>query len=668
MLKSAFTPFRRILVLAALALILPTVVLLVLEVSFTLREQRREVEAQALETATEVSNLVDGRLQADLSAMRVLATATSARNRDWSGFADRARQVAELNPGWRAVIVSDPDSGRQFVDTGRPDPATAAPIQTRYFKRGSTPPLIDGVYRDGASCPCVALNAPVIGDNPQLVMTVLVDTQVFRAILTTHDGGAPVTAIVDRDAHFVARNRAYAERVGGLASVFVQAAIKRGGEGVYQGTTLEGFHNYTGFHTSVLSGWSVHLAVAAAKVDRPQAWTNRVRIGGALLGLALALGLVALALNELVMRRREEESLRQTQKLEALGRLTGGVAHDFNNLLTVIIGALDMLSSRVDDPRSKRLAERALEAARRGARLTGQLLTFSRNQRLQVSPVDIAELIIGMDDLLRQSVGPDINLKIEINETPLWGSTDASQMEFAVLNLVLNARDAMPDGGDLLIRLGPGPAADLLSITVTDTGHGMERAVAERALEPFFSTKPADRGTGLGLAQVFGAVRQSGGDITIDSAPGRGTTIRLVLPRCSPAPAADEAARDPAVRQPNHASVLIVDDEDDVRATIAEALADAGYRADQAANGEEALIALRARPYDLVLTDFAMPGMTGVELAVKARALNPDQLVLIISGYADTEVIVAARLDIQVLLKPVDVKALTNAVAAALAL
>jgi CheY-like chemotaxis protein len=365
------------------------------------------------------------------------------------------------------------------------------------------------------------------------------------------------------------------------------------------------------------------------------------------------------------MRRREEESLRQTQKLEALGRLTGGVAHDFNNLLTVIIGALDMLMTRVDEPRAQRLAERALEAARRGARLTGQLLTFSRSQRLRVSSVDVAGLIENMDDLLRQSAGPTTRLQVRIGERPLFASTDASQLEFAILNLVLNARDAMPDGGDLIVEAGPGPAADLVLISVTDTGHGMERSVVERALEPFFSTKAPDKGTGLGLAQVYGAVRQSGGDIAIDSAPGRGTTVRLILPRGAPIPAKVEAPPVAATARTG-ATVLVVDDEADVRAVMAEALSSAGYLVAEAAGGQTALELLKSRPLDLLVTDFAMPGMNGADLALAARRLRSGQKILIVSGYADTQAIVSANLHAALIVKPVDVQALRKAVADAL--
>jgi CheY-like chemotaxis protein len=271
-----------------------------------------------------------------------------------------------------------------------------------------------------------------------------------------------------------------------------------------------------------------------------------------------------------------------------------------------------------------------------------------------------------MDDLLRQSIGQGVRLAVRVLERPLWASTDSGQLEFAILNLALNARDAMPDGGDLVIEAGPAPTADQVTVSVRDSGHGMDRAVADRALEPFFSTKSPDKGTGLGLAQVYGAVRQSGGQIDIVSAPGQGTTVRLLLPRSAAPAVVDNPAQAAAVAG-SGATVLVVDDEVDVRAIMAEALAEAGYSVEQAPDGRQALQALRSQRFDLLVTDFAMPGMNGAELASQARQLWPDQRVLIVSGYADTQAISSANLRAALVVKPLDVRALRTAVAAALA-
>lgn len=662
MFRKVISPFQRLLALVALALVLPTVVLLVLELSFGLREHKAEIENQALDAASDVLALVDGRLQSDLSALRVLAIAQSAESGDWATFAVRARRVQSLNPGWRAILVTDTRSGRQIVDTSDAEPTVARPAQARYLAGAHGPPAITGVFREGRGCPCVAVNTPVAGD-AGLIMTALIGADVFQDILAPLSKNLPAAAVVDPTGRFVARVPGFEQRVGTPGSAALQAAVRRAArDGLYKGRTLEGLRNYTAFDTSRLSGWSVHIAVPANAIDQPLAWTTGVRFGGAALALVLALGLVALALNELAMRRREEDSLRQTQKLEALGRLTGGVAHDFNNVLTVIIGALDMLSNRLDEPRDKRLSERALEAARRGARLTAQLLTFSRSQRLQVAATDVAVVVAGMDDLLRQSIGADIELSVSIEAAPLWAATDASQLEFAILNLALNARDAMPKGGPLTLKAGASDDGRWVVITLRDTGHGMEPNIAERAIEPFFTTKAADRGTGLGLAQVFGTVKQSGGSMDIDSIPGRGTTVRLRLPASAPAASVCDGSVSHALDGVAGGSILLVDDEAEVRAIMAEALASAGYRVDEAANGELALAALRTRPYDLLLTDFAMPQMNGAELARRARALRPAIKILMVSGYADSEAVIDAPLDAALLPKPLEIRALRDAV------
>jgi CheY-like chemotaxis protein len=327
-----------------------------------------------------------------------------------------------------------------------------------------------------------------------------------------------------------------------------------------------------------------------------------------------------------------------------------------------------MLRPRLDDARSERLAGNALEAARRGAKLTGQLLAFSRSQKLEIGAVDLAALLAGMDDLLRQSVGPLVDIAIQVDDDARWVMNDANQLETAILNLAINARDAMPAGGALTISARrPASASGFVQVDVADTGVGMSREVADRALEPFFTTKPPDKGTGLGLAQVFGAVQQAGGSIVIDSEPGRGTTVRLLLPR-----AADPGA---AVRpRPGGAPaaagkgeyILVVDDDPGVRAVVAETLRGAGYEVTEAGSAAEGLAAIEARAPDLLVTDFLMPEVNGAELVRAARRRSPGLRALIISGYADSERVAEARADAPLLRKPFEQPALLAAIARAL--
>jgi signal transduction histidine kinase/ActR/RegA family two-component response regulator len=354
----------------------------------------------------------------------------------------------------------------------------------------------------------------------------------------------------------------------------------------------------------------------------------------------------------IVERTRELEqahnALRQAQKMEAVGRLTGGIAHDFNNLLQGITGNLDLIRRKADDPgRVGRWAEAGLKAAERGARLAGQLLAFSRTQKLEIASIDITNAVSGFADMLRRSIGPAIRIHMNLDTDGVRVQGDQLQLEMAVLNLALNARDAMPDGGDLVIatrscRLDDDPQApdgDYVELSVADSGKGMSAEVVERAFEPFFTTKEVGKGTGLGLSQVYGTLRQSGGAVRIDSTPGKGTIVRLYLRRTDALPGRldEEEAVDKA-RRPAP-TILVVDDDPDVRAFLTESLESLGYAAVIVEGGSAALQALERISPDMMILDFAMPGMNGAEVAKRIRQLRPDLPIIFASGYSETAAI-----------------------------
>jgi signal transduction histidine kinase/CheY-like chemotaxis protein len=364
---------------------------------------------------------------------------------------------------------------------------------------------------------------------------------------------------------------------------------------------------------------------------------------------------------EIADRERAEAALVQAQKMDAVGQLTGGIAHDFNNLLAVVIGNLDMIGRKSNDQATRRMAANALQAAERGAKVTGQLLAFSRTQRLEVRPTALGGLIEGLTDLLRQTVGPAIELRLDVAATDLPVLADPNQLELALLNLAINARDAMPDGGSLTVAARPVQVADdpdladgdYVEISVTDTGAGMSAEVIERAFDPFFTTKEVGRGTGLGLSMVYGVARQSGGVARIRSSPGEGTSVSIVLPQShQPAPDRTDSAPAPEPAEPVRASILVVDDEPEVRRVLAETLSELGHEVSAAADGEEALALLEGRRFDLLLLDFAMPGLNGAQVAEAARRLRPDQKLAFVTGYADTAAIQAAAGDAPILRKP----------------
>ena len=359
-------------------------------------------------------------------------------------------------------------------------------------------------------------------------------------------------------------------------------------------------------------------------------------------------------IRDLTSRHKMEEELRQAQKMEAVGQLTGGIAHDFNNLLTVISGNLEMIERRLDDKDLRVLLREAQDAAEDGAKLTGQLLAFGRRQTLTPKLTDIGQLVSNFADLLRRTLGEAIELRTVVTGAGHTALVDGAQLQNALLNLALNARDAMPRGGRLTVeisrrRLDADYAqehpqlriGDYVLLSVADTGIGMSAEVQQRAFEPFFTTKGVGAGTGLGLSMAFGFARQSGGDLQLQSELGKGTTLQLFLPAAAPAPVQPEQRPEeapPAASQPQSRElILVVEDDARVRRVAVARLETEGYRVIEAATGAQALALLGQHPeIDLLFTDIVMPGgMLGDELAKEARALRPEIKVLFTSGYAE---------------------------------
>lgn len=364
-------------------------------------------------------------------------------------------------------------------------------------------------------------------------------------------------------------------------------------------------------------------------------------------------------MKEVAAREKAQEQLRQAQKMETIGQLTGGVAHDFNNLLMAVMGNLDLLRKRMpDDPRLHRLIDGALQGAERGASLTQRLLAFARQQDLRAVAVDLRSLIEGMIDLLERSLGPRVALRLDIPEGLPAARIDANQLELAILNLAINARDAMPDGGSIDIRVtryraGNDPAlasGDYLKLSVIDTGKGMTPEILKKAIEPFFSSKPLGKGTGLGLSMVHGLAVQLGGALQLSSTVGKGTTATLVLPVATSAPETESPAQ--SLQKVNRSAVILfVDDDPLIAMSTTEMLEDLGHHVIGVSSGLHALDILRSeQPIDLMMTDHVMPGMTGVELAAATREVRPTLPILLATGYA--ELPDGAQLDLPRLAKP----------------
>ncbi len=383
-------------------------------------------------------------------------------------------------------------------------------------------------------------------------------------------------------------------------------------------------------------------------------------------------------MKEIAERERAQAALTQGQKMEAIGRLTGGIAHDFNNLLHVVNMNLELITLYAKDDKVKPVVERAKSAAKRGAKLTGQLLSFARSQSLLPKLTHVNKLLVGMKDLLEISAGSAVTVDFDLCEQELCVVVDPSQLEMAVLNLAVNSRDAMPEGGKLIISTCPRLATDVegqlkhgdyVVVSVTDTGPGIPTQLLSKVFDPFFTTKPVGSGTGLGLSQVYGFARQSGGLAFIRSEAGSGTTVEMYFPSASkyeedasePLSAAPMAA--PGLRSRN---ILVVEDDADVRRVIVECLGLIGYSVTEAANGGEGLAAIRRSRPDLMVVDYAMPDMTGAEVISKAREIAGDIPVILATGYADMAAVERLAGKPAILRKPFDINTLGSAVATAL--
>jgi len=368
-------------------------------------------------------------------------------------------------------------------------------------------------------------------------------------------------------------------------------------------------------------------------------------------------------------RAKAEEQLRQSHKMQALGQLTGGIAHDFNNLLTVIQGSADILTrEELADDRRKRFANAIVQAAQNAAVLTSQLLAFARRQPLKPEIVDLCELVGGMTELLDRTMGERIRIETDLDRATPPVKVDRGQLQSAILNVGSNARDAMPDGGTLRIAVSPAPSGagePMAAISISDTGTGMDPETASRIFEPFFTTKKTGKGTGLGLSQVYGFATQSGGDVVVDSEPGKGTTVSILLPCSESSIVAQPVAEDDAVPDQPRADILVVEDNEEVGQFAETLLTELGHSVTLATSGEEALELARGHDFDVVFSDVVMPGMGGLRLAEQLAAEKPELPVILATGYSQ-EIAQSGSGGRPVILKPYRLATLSQALADAI--
>lgn len=514
----------------AAAVFLPLAVFIALQLASSFSAQHADLELETLESAARVNAYVDAQLAADRSALEMLSGMSSLAAGEMVRAQARARREVAKRPRWKNLILTDVAERKELWSTAAPmsDPAPPRPSVAAYLDAGADGNPYGDIQGEPPLCPCVSAHVPVeIDGATRYLLTVELGTEEFQEyLLASQRSVSGISGIVDRKGKFIARTMDYEARLGTSATEYVRNAIEEGDRGVYKGITYEGLRNRTAFETSSLTGWSTHFALPEGEFAALRAGSLGFTLLAAMVALAIAIFFTVIALANLAARRREEERELHSQKMALLGQMSSVVAHDFNNLLAIILGSL--LRAQKNYGTEKGLVEIAngLSAAERAVEVTHRLLSFARTKSLDTASVDLRATLENLRPMIEQSLGTAIAVEISVADDARYAVTNMAQLETAILNLAVNARDAMPDGGKFRIETQRGGKGSI-DLAVSDTGAGMSRDVLRRAGEPFFTTKADGKGTGLGLAQVREFVTQSGGEFEIVSKKGCGTTVRM---------------------------------------------------------------------------------------------------------------------------------------------
>ncbi len=613
---------RRSLILMGLTGMLPIVVLGAAYGAVTLREQRTALDRQAALASRSTARLVGREIAATLDAVKMISRSPSLDSTiDRPRFTQLGLRLMEDHPGWSAISIADA-AGIRMLDLPRPiggqlgevvDPVSlAAAVRTRT-------PQVGHVVRGPGGMVAFAVRAPVLQDGTiRYVVSAVVPVRAMQHLLMSEEIPPEWRLrLLDGRGAVIAQS-------GSPAQDAARATVSPVPE----------------------AGWHVEVAVPGGSFAALTRQTRLILIGGGLLALALFVALAFALIVELRRFRQRQAATVQAQRLEALGRLTGGVAHDLNNLLTPILGGLDLLRARIgDDAKSLRYIDSATHSAERARSLVARLLAYAKRQALTPEAIVVATMLADLHELLQRSVGPTIGCTIHTADDLPAVRADRNQLELAVLNLVINARDAIKTGGrisgTIVLSARPPrrdelrglPRGEYLALAVHDDGCGMDAATLRRAMEPFFTTKSGDRGTGLGLSMVHGFAEQSSGRLMLESAPGQGTSATLILPATDPPAAIADAIRERPTRT---AEILLVDDDPAVREAAAEVLRAHGHQVAEAESLSQGMAVLAGAPGTaLVITDYMMPGGTGGEFIHRARGAGLPQPFLLLTGYTD---------------------------------
>jgi signal transduction histidine kinase len=720
----------RLLLLIA-AFMLPTLAAAAAAIWYIADQKQQQFELGLREATRALSLVVEQELSRREAIARTLAESPALDRGDFAAFHQYALQIAPTQD--RVVVLSAPDGQQLVNTRrpyGSPLPKARTPGNASSDPNAAM--VSDIYFAPIGKAYSFAVHVPIVR-NGQVAYYISYASYVSLLQSLFEKQPLPngwVAQILDRQGVVAARNRDPARFVGQPATERLRSRLAQAGSGLYESISADGDPILASYYRDPVHGWSVALGVPLsdfAAAQRAAAafgffavaallaalfgalWFARglltpvaqladaaramgqgrhveaVRTGVAELDVISAVlgessrnlqvareGMEVRVREALAEADKAQRVVVQNQRLEALGQLTGGVAHDFNNLLMIVGNYVHLLRRSVPGLADHAHLQGIERAVQTGSRLTRQLLAFARRQPLRPELLDIAERLPELAGLVKASVGGSIRVEHEVAPGVPPIHADPAEFELAIINLAVNSRDAMPSGGELRLRASPAVLGDgrpATCIEVTDTGTGMPPHVAQRVFEPFFTTKAVGQGTGLGLSQVYGFVQQAGGQVGIDTAPGRGTTVRVVLPAADPAalqPA--QAAAEVAPNVPGRGSrVLLVEDNEGLARPTAELLQDAGYEVTLAASGDEALALLRdGAPFEMVLSDVRMPGQQdGIALARWIREERPGLPVVLMTGYT-SELQQAEALDVPVLAKPTPAGALLRAVADAI--
>lgn len=639
---------RKLKLAVGAGLLFPLLIYALISITLAYRDDEFAAEAATLGRAQQISEAIDARLDSTEVVMFAVSVLPSIREQRWANAAEVLSAVTDQYPDWKNVVIRDLTNGQTAVELS-PNGTTQSDADV--LRLAANAPIgkmmiSDMIFGADGKPTIHALMKFRPSTNEEYLLEVELSPSMVQNVLMSKAPGQGVSAVVDRRGMFVARTLDWEQRVGKPSTPYVRSAISSGNKGVYRGRTWEGMENYTAFYTSPRSTLSTHVAVTAALLDNRKQGGRVAAVLIAVLTIILAAAVMVLTLRFAAARRAASERVEHAQRLEAVGQLTGGIAHDFNNMLAIVISSLDLAKRRLarGETDVERFIDSAIEGAGRAADLTRRLLAFSRKQPLSPTTVDINTVIKDSVEILQRTLPANISISVSLADDLPTVFVDRNQLENVLINLVVNARDAISDGGNIIISSSERrreEGSSWVSLIVTDTGRGMSADVVARAFEPFFTTKPMGKGTGLGLSQINGFVIQSGGEISIKSRVGEGTSVTILLPQYDgqPSKVDGQAPANPDKSIPVGSAdelILLVEDEDQLRANVAYALETAGYTVLQAHSADDAIWLLETnRNICVLVTDIILPTMNGRKLAEHALHLIPSLKILLITGFDD---------------------------------